>query len=322
MRNAVRAALCGVALGSLAAAAVHAQDATIEVSNAQFQGNTVLIPSATVTAPAFVVVHADDADQTVLGHAALNPGVNQNVAVTLDRQPEPGEEFIVMLHEDVGTAGAFEMEADPPLMVTGVPVTARVSFAEVAEPEAAVAIAEPEAAVVGAAAAGIDVSNATHTGNVLSFSSVTMPTAGFLVIHAEGPDEPILGQTPLQPGINQNVSVTLERDPAVGETLTAMLHVDEGAAGQFEPELDGALAAEGAVLIGPGGEELTAAAGDPVAVRFRVASRGEAAVTASGEAPAERSAAEIPEAEATVPAPDGAASAPSGGSAGGSSGGY
>jgi hypothetical protein len=320
MQNVLRAALCGVALGGLVAAGAQAQETTIVTSDARFEGNTVFVPSATVSDRAFLVVHADDADQTILGHALVEPGLNENIAVTLAREPRPDEDFIVMLHEDTGIAGEFEfadnVELDRPLMIAGAPVVQRARFAALAEAD--------EPAVVATEAAGIDVSGATHSGNVLTFSSVTIPEAGFLVIHADAPDQPMLGHAPLQAGVNQSVSVTLERDPAVGETLIAMLHEDAGIAGQFEPEIDEPLAtAEGAALVGPGGEELVATAGDPVAVRFRVAS-GDAATagepggaTASGQQPAERSAAPIPEAEATGSAPSGS----SGGSAGGSSGG-
>lgn len=328
MRKLMKAALCGVALGSLVAAAAQAQETTVEVSNAQFEGSTVFIPSATVSERAFVVVHADDPGQTVLGHAVLDAGINENIAVTLSREPQPDEEFIVMLHEDTGTVGAFEfaegVEVDRPLIVAGAPLTARLRFAEIGEPDAAAVVAEPDAAVVAAEAAGIDVSDATHTGNVLHFSFVTIPEAGFLVIHADEPDQPMLGHVPLQAGINQDASVTLDRDPAVGETLIAMLHVDEGVAGQFEPEIDEPLvAAEGAALIGPGGEELVATVGDPLAVRFRVASSDEGpasepgSATASGQQPAERSAAPIPGAEATGSGSGGSADGSSGGSAGG-----
>lgn len=343
MRNVLRAALCGVALGGLVAAAAQAQETSIVVSDARFEGSTVFIPSATVSQPAFAVVHADDPAQTVLGYAVLDPGINEEIAVTLARAPQPGEEFIVMLHQDTGTVGTFEfaegVELDRPLVVAGAPVAARLAFAEgeaaafVVEPDAAVELEAEAAVAADADAAGIDVSNATHSGNVLHFSSVTMPSAGFLVIHAAEEGEPIIGQTPLQAGVNQDVTVTLDRNPAVGEELIAMLHLDVGVAGQFEPETDEPLmAGGGTTLIGPFGEELIIAADDPVSVRFRVASDEEGI---AAEQPAERLAAPIPEeapaersaADSAAPETQAAPSseppgAPQSGSGGGSAGGY
>ena len=71
--------------------------------------------------------------------------------------------------------------------------------------------------------------------NTVTIDSVTADTDGWIVIHtqADGKPSPILGFAPVTAG--ENTAVTVQIDPEMAtDTLYAMLHVDEGAAGEFE----------------------------------------------------------------------------------------
>ena len=85
---------------------------------------------------------------------------------------------------------------------------------------------------------------------LLSIDQVTIAQTGWLVIHAQrdGQVEEVLGFTAVSPGVNVDVSVTV--DPLQSSsTLVAMLHNDAGDAGKFEfPGPDIPLQFESAVL--------------------------------------------------------------------------
>lgn len=59
---------------------------------------------------------------------------------------------------------------------------------------------------------------------------------GWVVIHEDDNGSPgaVIGHAAVSDGENQNIEVTLERPAVDGETLHAMLHVDEGTVGTYE----------------------------------------------------------------------------------------
>jgi predicted lipoprotein with Yx(FWY)xxD motif len=91
-------------------------------------------------------------------------------------------------------------------------------------------------------------------GNTVTIASAVADTDGWIVIHAQadGSPGPVLGHAPVSAGENNDISV--EIDPAgATETLYAMLHIDDGVAGEYEfPGPDGpALDAGGNVVTPP-----------------------------------------------------------------------
>lgn len=127
--------LSAAALG-LACGAASAQSEEFSASNAQLAGQELTVD---VTSPqaGWAVIHkvAEDGKAGAhIGHAAIEAGDNPGVAITLD-QPVEGEQLIVMLHEDAGTAGTFEFGADdktdaPVMADDGQPVEATVDVAQ------------------------------------------------------------------------------------------------------------------------------------------------------------------------------------------------
>jgi len=67
-------------------------------------------------------------------------------------------------------------------------------------------------------------------GDIVAVESAVFTKPGYIVIHqdAEGSPGPVIGNSDLLSGSNQNVSVTLSRASLVGENLYAMLHFDNG----------------------------------------------------------------------------------------------
>ncbi len=76
---------------------------------------------------------------------------------------------------------------------------------------------------------------------------------GWIVIHADanGSPGPVIGFSPLTPGINANVAIDVEAD-GLTDILYAMLHVDEGTVGEYEfPGADGPVILNGAPITPP-----------------------------------------------------------------------
>jgi hypothetical protein len=76
------------------------------------------------------------------------------------------------------------------------------------------------------------------SGDRVEVISVTLPEAGFVVIHAvidgqvQAPQS--IGHTAVGPGATANATIVLDKAPAAGSTLLAMLHHDSGTAGAYE----------------------------------------------------------------------------------------
>lgn len=94
---------------------------------------------------------------------------------------------------------------------------------------------EPAAPVTGPAAIAAD--DQTGDGTAVTVASVTLPTAGFVVIHAdsEGAPGPILGWSDLLPaGDSTDVVVTLNTVIDADATVFPMAHVDANDNGEYE----------------------------------------------------------------------------------------
>ncbi|MEO1166195.1 MAG: hypothetical protein AAFV98_20620, partial [Chloroflexota bacterium] len=96
----------------------------------------------------------------------------------------------------------------------------------------------------------------TLDGSTVTVDAAGIDVQGWLVIHAdngEGAPGPVLGQTPIVPGVNTDIAVELEGE--ITETLFPMLHVDTGEAGVYEfgavEGADGPVFVADAVVTGP-----------------------------------------------------------------------
>ncbi len=135
--------------------------------------------------------------------------------------------FLVWLtacSRDEGTAETATMT--PEMTTTAVSVTTTPIATPTASPT-------PEPTTVPAA---ISVSEqALGTNGQIVIDTVSVPEAGWLVIHAqsEGQVGEVLGQTAVSPGINHDVTITIDPLQAT-DPLIAMLHHDNGTPGTFE----------------------------------------------------------------------------------------
>lgn len=93
--------------------------------NGVLDGDVLTIDQALIDAPGWLVIHVDNGDGTpgpVIGQALLTPGLNWNVAITIDTSAAT-ETLFPMLHYDTGTPGVYEFGtvegADSPVAVGG-----------------------------------------------------------------------------------------------------------------------------------------------------------------------------------------------------------
>lgn len=99
------------------------------VSDMGDMGSAVVIDSAVIDAPGWMVIHADDggAPGAVLGVRALTPGLNTHIVVPIEDMDAVGSSVFPMLHYDTGEAGVYEFGAvegaDAPVFVGGNVVT-------------------------------------------------------------------------------------------------------------------------------------------------------------------------------------------------------
>ncbi len=158
--------------------------------------------------PTWVVIHTvvDDAIGPAIGARLLEPGLHENVTLTIDwRRATPA--LYAVLHEDDGEPGMLEFPAgDLPLLQSGEPIL--VAFKATYPPEVLV---YDQPIIDGT----ITVERAISQG------------PGWVVIYNEADGQPgfIIGASPLQDGLNEAVVVDL-RESAVTTQLFAWLHQD------------------------------------------------------------------------------------------------
>ena len=206
-----------LAILALAAVPALAQAApSVDVADQVVLDGTVTIAKATLAEPGFMVIHRQEGGSVgpVIGQRLLSPGDNFNVAVPIDAS-QATSTLYAMLHFDTGAVGVYEFGS--------------VEGADLPVTDASGAVVAPPFAV-----SVLNVSDQLLDGNTFTATSATIDVQGWLVIHSDngGSPGPVLGQTQIQPGINENVVVQL------GEGLTPvlwpMLHVDTGAPGEYE----------------------------------------------------------------------------------------
>ncbi len=187
--------------------------------------NQVSVTRAVSDGPGWIVVHEDNGSGDiggVIGFAALNDGVNEDVLVVLDRFAVDSERLFAMLHTDVGIVGTFEFPGgDGPVSdengVIAPPFIVTVPKAIVPQVTAS--------NYTAALTTEVEITEAVSVG------------PGWIVFHEDdgtGGIGNIIGQGPLQDGINTNPIGSLDRRLIDGETIYAMLYTDAGTIGTFE----------------------------------------------------------------------------------------
>jgi hypothetical protein len=178
----------------------------------------VVIDRVISDGPGWVVVHRDENGQPglIIGHAALADGLNEGVAVELI-EAALTPLLYARLHEDTTPGDAFNFpEADPPVLEDGrLPQAQRIRT----DAGSYIIIHDQQLAADGSVVA----------------TMVMATSDAWLVIQADEDGVPgaVLGQTWLPRGINRDVIVTLDPQPAA-DTVHAVLYQDAGEAGLFE----------------------------------------------------------------------------------------
>ena len=185
---------------------------------------TLVADSVLSDGAGWLVVHAasDGGPGPVLGWAALEDGLNENVEVALEG--EITNDLWPMMHTDTGEMGTYEFGqvegADGPVTVDGNVVTFGIN----------------------AAPALLLQDEATLADGTLTVDGALIDHVGWLVIHqsSDGGPGPVIGQTRLLPGLNSDVSVEIDAE-AAGDQVFPMLHYDTGEVGVYEfGEVEGA----------------------------------------------------------------------------------
>lgn len=172
----------------------------------------------------WLAVYAEVDGQTgeLLGYERLVPGENESFTITIEpRQATPS--LIAQLHEDGGESGVFELpEPDVPLTMDAEPVTQRFAV-DIQLPLPAIEVAD----------------QALATDGQLTVDNVFALAPGWLVVHNSGSSavgEP-LGQVPVQPGNNTDLTFSIRWRDAQTELL-AVLYEDVEQPGGFDGETD------------------------------------------------------------------------------------
>ncbi len=229
-------------------------------ADSQVSIGTSIVASAELSAPGFIVIHSDvdGAPGPVIGNSELLPaGGSTDVVIELDEFLLESATVWPMAHLDDNENGEYDFS--PPDDLTDAPAIN----------------ADGDVAVVAAEIEYLPTSPATISGEAQSsggstvVASVELPTAGFIVIHADldGAPGPVIGNSELLPA-GASTDVVIQLDTPLGESATVwpMAHVDANANGEYEfspPDvvIDGpAFTADGNVAVGPIDVELVPAA--------------------------------------------------------------
>lgn len=138
----------------------------VQVSEQGIVDGRVLIVQAYTDAPAWVVIHADADGKPgpVIGHAAIETGLNTDVVVDIDAEAATPL-LHAMLHVDEGVVGTYEFPGtDAPMTLNDNIVMAMFSSAPPTAPEATPVPAEEAPAEEAQAAAPAEAAAVTTSG--------------------------------------------------------------------------------------------------------------------------------------------------------------
>lgn len=200
----------------------------------------LLVRTVTVADPAWLVIHAYRNGQVgeILGFAALAPGRNDDVIVTIDPLHATAT-VVAMIHMDENEVSTFEFPGpDGPLMEEESVVSAAFTL----EPQFAL----PTIAVLD---------QAVSEEGLVQIQRVIMTEAGWVLIHTDdsGSVGQVVGFAHLDAGISENVEVPIAWREGTPR-LYAVLYQDEGLPRRLEEDVDRPL------LVG----------GEPVVLAFNV----------------------------------------------------
>ncbi|MBI5671207.1 MAG: hypothetical protein HZC41_24690 [Chloroflexi bacterium] len=200
------------------AVTVVAQDAPSITVSDQVSSGSVVIDRVVSDGPGWVVVRGAGGRGTpgpVMGQTSIPAGVSENVVVNLNLDLATRQLFAA-LHTDDTNEGTWdfglEAGADAPVEADGEPV--QQLFTAYIVDMADQPVAED---------------------NTVFADTVVMNEAGWLVIHSDnnGQPGPVLGFAPVRAGRNADVTVEIDSEGRT-DVLWPMLHVDTGAAGEYE----------------------------------------------------------------------------------------
>lgn len=202
---------------------------SVTVNDQSILASRVLIEKVVSEGPGWLVVHAqaDGKPGPVLGYSPVADGENHGVTVTIDAVNVTSTLY-AMLHTDAGEVGIYEFPGpDGPVAVDGKVVTPPFNITPL-----------------------VTVSDQEIQDNRVVIDAAALVGPGWLVVHADngGQPGPVIGHSPLFPGENRHIVVTLDLS-GVTETLFAMLHIDAGELGMYEfPGPDAPVSVEGQVV--------------------------------------------------------------------------
>jgi len=212
---AIFAAVLALVLVALPVAAQAGPPSIVANDQLSLDGN-VVIESVVSDGPGFIVIHADSGEGTpgpVIGVLPVVDGESRDRSLRIDTSAATPTLF-AMLHVDDNEIGEYEFGsvegADGPAVVDGAVVVVPFNVVVLTAPDQFVA------------------------DNTVTISSVTTAEAGWVVIHAsqdEGPG-PVIGYAPVEAGTSTGITVELTGEAT--DVLWPMLHVDTGAAGEYE----------------------------------------------------------------------------------------
>jgi uncharacterized protein YraI len=180
---------------------------------------TVTVKSVLSKGPGWIVIHADNngAPGPVLGYTAVTDGINNDVAVTLDKGGTITPVVWPMLHVDDGVAGTYEFGtvqgADAPVMdSTGKVVTFPINIAPTL-------VMDPQ----------------TLQDGKLTIKEALIDAPGWVAIHVSDNGKPgaVIANYPLLAGVNSNIVIAVDPTKA-GDQVFPMLHYDTGTLGTYE----------------------------------------------------------------------------------------
>ncbi len=169
----------------------------------------------------WLVVFADNGGRpgTILGHAAVKDGDNQDVVVPIDSS-HATELLYGLLLSDQGQAGVFEFPGPDKVVIydDGIILKSFVILKSLTSSVPA-----------------LQVSDQVISGGRIILSSVISQGPGWAVIYAQKNGNPgsILGRTPVNDGQNDDVIVEVNTSKA-SSILYAVLYTDQGKVGVFE----------------------------------------------------------------------------------------
>lgn len=189
------------------------------------------------TEPGWVVLYVptNNGLGEIVGYTAVQPGLNENLTVTVDPLKTPPD-LVALLHVDAGAAGTFEYPDGPdvPLAWEGARIAMPFTLAfDVEKPTITTA------------------DQAVAEDGMVHIDSVLASEPGWLVLQADDHGElgTVLGSTPLAAGLNENLQIHIPWRQGT-PTLYAVIYEDNGRSQRLDiPGEDVPLQVEGAPIV-------------------------------------------------------------------------